>query len=832
MFLVLLVFVGLIRHSELTSAGIPESSSLSSAPAARRKSQDLGSLNDFSWQAWFMMDAQPGIQPGMDSTSLLRRITPKSIFIAPVLPACPDGYQEDAMERCVKNVNLDENAHFSFLLQRLNTLYANQKTSSQNKQPTGPLQLNIPLMPSFDSESTKVEKIETLSPNDPLTAVVDEIGFTDDKKTSHETTATLYEVRNDTLSSIDDDKEDKDIPTSFHDNFRPVNGNINKNEYKPDAAVPVAEIVETNDTSFSEVVDYKIPTDLKTLLNASSSKGFNTSYTESEGTSTTNKLVSSTELSPIMQLLSSTIAPIDNSTTFKFQMNSLPLAENNTVNHAIKLTSDHTSHVSTTEITNDNTSAPYEFPSMWKPSEMDKRRHNETRADDKLKEPESLKQDESHETDFLYDEEEEDDYTYSTDLPDEESTEVDVEEILKHGEAGMTIPTRRPGQLHREQQRLQQQQNHTADQKEANSARDQVVIRFNDTTPTDKDEMETNVSSEVSIDGDLILETTLLDVNTEKLQVNSTQSPDGEVTTKSYDNDDFRESYDHDQRTSAPEVVFSPKETHSSAFTGSVTHERDQVEHSTRVDTRVEDKKREETLETALSSSESLLHDSVIPEQDRVTDTHAINGEQLDVPKETTSENNSKGTTPRNIRSEGFVRFDDFERTSASHDLAKDYVRFPTNSIRQPQQQSYVRFPSNEANSIHSPNYKHHSHQASNDGAYGTSSTKSSMSIRQKPVYHLPAPSWKPDRQQNERTTAATHRQKQTSSTLLRLWSKMPLIRDSPIFPVDQSPPNRPVDDDSFEREPLAGRLHRGSPRSQRTNKALTRQRRRTPISG
>ncbi|XP_032689063.1 uncharacterized protein LOC116852629 [Odontomachus brunneus] len=829
MFLVLLMFVGLIRHSELTSAGIPESSSLGSAPAARKKSQDLGSLSDFSWQAWFMVDTQAGAQPGMDSATLLRRITPKSIFIAPVLPACPDGYQEDAMERCVKSVNLDENAHFSFLLQRLNTLYANQKASPQSKQPTGPLQLNIPLMPSSNSES-KPETIETLSQNDPLAAVVDDIGLADDKK--HEATATVYEVKNHTALGDDKqkDEEEESLSTFFHENRRRVN--VDKSEQKPDAAVPVAEIVETNDTSFSGVVDYKIPTDLKTLSNASSAKRFNASDIGNEDPSTTDKLINVTEISPIMKLLSSTIIP---STTARPKMDNLSLAENNTVNHAIGLTSDHTSHAFAKEITNDNASDSYGLPPMWKLSEMDKRRDNETRTEDKPKE--DLKLDEPHETDFLYDEEEDDEYMYSTDVPDEESTEMEGEEILKHGEAGMTIPTQKPGLLHREQQRLQlqQQQNQTADPK-ATSARDQVVIRFNESTPTDKDEVETNVSSEVSIDGDLILETTLLDVNTEKLQVTSTQSPDGEIATKSNDNDDSRESYSQDHGTSAPEVVFSPRESHGTAFTGTLEH--DQAEHSTRVDTPVEDDRRDDTLETALPSSESLLYD--LPEQDRITESHTIDEERLNVSKESVLEDNTKraDTTPRNTRSDSFVRFEDLERVPASHEHLEDYVRFPSSPVRQSQQRAYVRFPSN---SIHRPNYKHHSHQASNDGAYGSTSTKSSVPISQKPVYHLPARSWKPDRQQDQRAAAAAamatiaQRQKQTSPTLLRLWNKMPLIRNPPIFPVDQFPTNRSGDDDLLEGGPPAGRrLHRSYllSRSRRTNKALMRQRRRTPISG
>ncbi|XP_014472358.1 PREDICTED: uncharacterized protein LOC106743233 [Dinoponera quadriceps] len=740
MFLVLLVFVGLIRHSELTSAGIPESSSLSSGPVARKKSQDIGSLNDFSWQAWFMVDTQAGAQPGVDSATLMRRITPKSVFIAPALPACPDGYVEDNMDRCVKDVNIDESAHFNFLLQRLNALYANQKSSpqeqSQKQLNNGPLQLNIPLMPSTDDDSEKVETIDTLLANDPFAAVVGEIGLENDKKTKHEAVATVYEVKNDTTSDDERQAEQQEESAMFFQESPRIEGG-DKTDEKPDAPVPVAEFVEeSNDTSFSGVVDYKIPADSKTLLNDT---------TGSKDATTAGKRVSSTEMSPLMQLLLSTIVP---STISKPETDDLRTTENGTV--------DHTSHNPAKELANDNAPDFYELPPAWKPSETNKRRDNETRANEQPKGPESPKSHESHETDFIYDEEPEDDeYTYSTDMPDEKSTEA--EEILKHGEAGMTIPTRSPIRLHRKRPQQQQQLNQTTDRKKAAAGfHEQLVIRFNDSTPADKDEAGSNVSSEVSIDGDLILETTLLDLNTERLQVTSTQPPDvsGEVATKSDDDDDYsRESYEQvRRRTPAPEVVFG--DSYDTASTGA--HDRNRAEHSARVGSHVEDERHDETLLT----SSSLLYDP--PEEEPAAGTHAIDEERFDVPGESALEDDdARSTTPRNTqpRPGGFVRFDNSARDSANHEPLEDYVRFPAR-----QSQTYVRFPSNEANSIHSQlNYKHRSHQTTSDGAYGSTSTKSSVPTRQKPVYHLLAPSWKqPDRQQEERV-ASVQRQKQAS---------------------------------------------------------------------
>ena len=145
------------------------SSSLStlSRSSGESRSQNLGSPSDLAWQAWLLLDSQTGAHSSLDSASFLKRITPKSVFIAPVLPACPDGYRADTMGRCVKRVNINPQAHIGFLLQRLNNRYGNQAsnsdTSSNNnqKKSSGPLQLNIPLFAETDTKSTQVDHEET-----------------------------------------------------------------------------------------------------------------------------------------------------------------------------------------------------------------------------------------------------------------------------------------------------------------------------------------------------------------------------------------------------------------------------------------------------------------------------------------------------------------------------------------------------------------------------------------------------------------------------------------------------------------------------------------------
>ncbi|RLU27180.1 hypothetical protein DMN91_000980 [Ooceraea biroi] len=787
--LVLLMFLGLIRSGELTPPSVSSETSSTMSPS-KRKSQDIGSLSDFTWHTWLLVDTQAGIQPGVDSTALLRRITPKSVFIAPALPACAEGYRADAMGRCVKSVNIDENAHINFLLERLNALYANQDSASQaatskndEKKSTGPLQLNIPLVPDSNPQSTKIGLEHAFSVSDPMVAPAHDETQPGDEgertKPHEETTVTVYGMKNDTTLS------EKTM-------FLPGNSsNANEPERKTDAmVVPIAEFVdETNDTNFSEIVDYKIPIVLKTLSNTSSVKGLDVT---GEGISTEKRRDNSTtELSPtLVLLLSATKLPsvIPPHTTVNDNVTTLALTRPHNATTDRAPVSDLISNatiedVITVDMADTVHSSTKGLPEVSQPIIVDEQaRNNETHAEKKSTEATaenpSLK--ESRETEFIYDEEEEDlEYTYGTDVPEEEeSTEVEGEEILKHGEAGMTFPTRNVERLHRDQQRTQQRRaNETAtDGKTTLATPDQhSPIRLNDSTlAEDKDETGSNVSSEVSIDGDLILETTLLDVNTESLLI-TTRSPDvTRKVVKSSGNDDFEESFGESPasvRSREPEAVFSRNAHDTIPAAGS--HERKRAEH--------------EELEAAPSSSESLLSN---PEKEPTPEIRTIEQKR-------------------------------------SNDNAEDnHANFP----------GYMRFPSSEVNSIHGPSYKQHSLYPSDDlGSYDSTSTKSSVPVRQKPVYYLAAPSWKPDRPQSDRVPATTVSE---SPMLLRFWSKMPLVRDPAIYPVDHNPDGETIDDvrkqsrDRFLRTLSSRRvdLHTESA-SRKINRLLT-QKRGTPVDG
>lgn len=80
-----------------------------------------------------------------------------------------------------------------------------------------------------------------------------------------------------------------------------------------DTIVPVAEFVDdTNDTNFSGVIDYKIPIDLSTPLNTSNVRATNASD-DQELWGEESQLLNSTEVSPMLILLSSTTTMSPNS---------------------------------------------------------------------------------------------------------------------------------------------------------------------------------------------------------------------------------------------------------------------------------------------------------------------------------------------------------------------------------------------------------------------------------------------------------------------------------------------------------------------------------------
>lgn len=121
---------------------------------------------DFTWQAWLLVDENQNRHSVFNSDGTLRRrITPKSVFIAPTfspetLPACADGYSSDPMGRCIKIIKLDEEAHYDFIIKNLEDKfgsfdYDDEEKNEMDETSQGPLQLNIPL--SIENDESKDE---------------------------------------------------------------------------------------------------------------------------------------------------------------------------------------------------------------------------------------------------------------------------------------------------------------------------------------------------------------------------------------------------------------------------------------------------------------------------------------------------------------------------------------------------------------------------------------------------------------------------------------------------------------------------------------------------
>lgn len=111
---------------------------------------------ELAWQAWLLIDDQNQNKQNDPDMFARRRITPKSVFIAPTfspdkLQPCDAGYVYDTNGKCRMIVKIDEAPYLEFLLQKLNEKYAESSsadsddTTEGNKPTPGPFQVNIPL---------------------------------------------------------------------------------------------------------------------------------------------------------------------------------------------------------------------------------------------------------------------------------------------------------------------------------------------------------------------------------------------------------------------------------------------------------------------------------------------------------------------------------------------------------------------------------------------------------------------------------------------------------------------------------------------------------------
>ncbi|KAJ9586964.1 hypothetical protein L9F63_019455, partial [Diploptera punctata] len=122
--------------------------------------QERSILMDYP--SWLLADSDDPKITFEEESLKTRKITPKSVFIAPAFsgsspsPDCPLGYKADANGKCIKLVQLNRPAQLDFLLQRLNAMYStlptieNDENDESSDSDSGPLHITIPLDVSED----------------------------------------------------------------------------------------------------------------------------------------------------------------------------------------------------------------------------------------------------------------------------------------------------------------------------------------------------------------------------------------------------------------------------------------------------------------------------------------------------------------------------------------------------------------------------------------------------------------------------------------------------------------------------------------------------------
>lgn len=693
------------------------------------------------------------------------------------------------MGRCVKSVNIDHEAHFDFLLQRLNNRYGNRgggsdgSTSNNNlKKSSGPFQLNIPLLSDAYAQSSKLDHEETRDTiKVPIVVAHRDDIDANEKKVSSEPVVATHDIKNNTRSAVDGTTY---LPAN---SSPPPSGKDDRNTpSKLDDVIPVADFVDdTNETSFSEVVDYKIPIDLKKLLNITNLKTIDVNGDQDAWRN--GSLFNTTETSPKLILLQST------ATSSNLDDGPQPMDNNSTSSHHANVrVSNMTRNVTDKEIISAN------VPESTSPSRVldvprtvvEKIDVNETQ-DGNSSEVWNSGVRESQETFYDDDEEDIEDYVDSTDLPGDESSETEGGEILKHGEAGMAVRVKDIKRIQLEKHRQETEQPNKTKRNDTSGFDffDDIMLRFNESSAQEKEEKDeagSNVSSEVSINGDIILETTLLDVTTDKTRNNSSRTPEVNRTSGTDESDeDLKELFESGKDTAAePEVVFSPQDVHGTASTND--HGRIRTEQE-KTEPRSSDDPKSDELEAAPSSSESFLYDPGFrdryTEDDPITEIHTIEEQSIHTGIEEQQSESIDDGKEFVKKSKGTNSLKSFEPETVNN----NNFRLAQNNRHSAYSKQPMKFPSEDVNSIHNQDYKERVPYPLDDGLH--SSTKSSVFAHQKP-FHRGASLWRTSSRQQTpgqsvETTASSHRQRQPPSSI-SFWTTMPLMRDPSLYSTDQ----------------------------------------------
>ncbi|XP_051170662.1 uncharacterized protein LOC127287652 [Leptopilina boulardi] len=695
----------------------------------RSLGQDFDSPVNLAWQAWLLQSSQPGSDSDQNSSTANKRITPKSVFIAPQLELepCAEGYKADSMGRCQKIVNIDQEAYDNFVLQQLNKLLGkgqSSETSSSNEKkqssiPTGPIQVNIPLLLETNKGETNSQEEEI-----PLEAIPLE--------TKKEESFIDYNVRNETISNEDENEEEEEESLFLDSNFT-----VQKDKESP--VVPVAIFNDESNETFTDIVDYKIPLGVKKIVNRTDLKEESIQTEDSwneEENSTKDEFLTKEEY---------LTTKLDEDSQESTTMARDTRIENMTESPIRK------------EIINVDIDSEME---TWK-NESDASPIRGTKKNETIET-----------TDVVYEEEfepdlEDQDYLDTTQVSEEDSGESE-DEILKHGETGMTIPIENQT-LIRSGKKKKKKNTTTTTQVPKDDYPMETTTFFNiesdsiATTERGGEDLESNVSSEVSINKDFIVETTLLDVNSGKVK-NSTEPVSANSTTaiSQQNRDDLKALFEPEKKLiTEPEVVFSPQDNRGSDLYG-----------------RKRDGQLLKTNFQSIKESYNLTTTEPPPVVSKPLPHSARLRDPVVRPTEEEQEGNfhSKRILPLNIESKFPLQsanldpkpssdFGNYRPTSNRN--GQNFVKFPNNERTR---QSYVRFPSDDVNSIHSPEFKDRFTFSREEYPNSSGNTKNNLPFNQKQL------GWRFPSARDQASSSS-------NQNLLRFWKRMPLLRDPSLDP-------------------------------------------------
>lgn len=845
-------------------------SAMSSSSPRKTLDEEIGSPSELAWQAWLLVEDKSGSQSVLDSSNILRRITPKSIFIAPDLVSCPSGYSTDSKGVCKPDpIKIDEDAQRQFFLKRLNALYG--KVGNNRKKPAevgGPLQFNIPISLSGNMGSAHVHPLEPRpfphkQSEEPVHTVDQGIATGDrveipavisqqppvqsENNKSHDAVAVLvYKVPNNTNNEQKQSTEDD--RTTFH------LGSANSSAPKKDAAqigqvVPVAEIMDEMNETFSGLVDYKIPISLKSVLNRSDMLDqTKVGDTRQQSLKKVDGSDSSEDSSPtVVLLLSPTKLPFTSTTRRSIDWSKVDVSQEPSDDQ--KPEQHETMTVQTTEsetkLESDatiQTVAPLDMQTAVDPtdstSENTEKAYTQSRLED-----ETAYTDEASQTE--QESEDHGDYDGATDEVDQDDFGESDDELLKPGEAGMMMSHKNQDLI-----RSKNQKQHmstlgnledltsttfvdtttiptfpTMDMQDSFDASDST-IKAEATEYTREDILTTQtteIPSTVVTTEPTIEETTTFVTRPFRIKHTAqattrtipTQIPITTSTDIFKDKIDLKELLEAERDlVTEPEVIFSTQGSHGM----STTYGRKKPAHPAKT---MEAPYTLDDLDDVVSRTElpplpDFYHRNPTDHR-RQQPSVTINNEPIFFKND--------GNIPSEFKDQmadsSKPSYTDFRQVS-SHDSNDEstYVRFPQGSLETRSQHGYVRFPSDEVNSIHNQEYyKDHllSPFQSRDEYNGNSptSTKSSVSVRQKPAsthWRVPPPGLRMDRQNQQpqtQTSSSTSNQRQQKQKpmLLRFWARMPLVRDLDFYPTTSH---------GSHNEPIGGSLetHRVNSRS------------------